>query len=459
MNTRISALSALLSFLFVSAFIVWLFSLHGTIGLFRSELAFQIATVGLMLLGILPPGLLVIGRSRRKANATGWRFIPVIVLSALGIAVAVLGFAYLNGAPFSPVGDIPPHLLISGSTGSRGIPDIAVVAYSRDHERKALTWGKAGSQDVIEEQVSTQQHVFMLRGLEPGTEYWYRLGNGFTYRFSTPRPEATLRFAVGSDAHFGAGDNRKDLTVGMLDHIADPFSQFDYFFSLGDLVELGFRDELWKEAFRTLSPTMSRIPTGFVAGNHDTLFTGLRRYLRFGYPSAVDLDSGNRLWWRFDVGDIHFIILDFESSGDTFSVEQASWLEEQLECIPAEHWTIVLSHRYYYSSSLGGYLGKLYDDAAAVSRVTPLFEQYDVDVVFSGHDHHMELLEKSGVMYVVAGAFGGTPDRRPASVSSESVWYAAEDFGYVDVAVGDTETLIMFRNAAGEELKSAVVAR
>jgi len=49
--------------------------------------------------------------------------------------------------------------------------------------------------------------------------------------------------------------------------------------------------------------------------------------------------------------------------------------------------------------------------------ISPLFEKYNVDLVISGHNHHMELLEKDGVTYVLEGvAGGGVPGPRAYQV-------------------------------------------
>ena len=97
-------------------------------------------------------------------------------------------------------------------------------------------------------------------------------------------------------------------------------------------------------------PTLSGVPAVFVAGNHDTMFTGLRRYVYHNSPSGTGLDTGAPLWRRFDVGRIHFLSVDLEWSAESFTDEQAAWLEGQLKSIPTEDWTIVLSHGFYYAS-------------------------------------------------------------------------------------------------------------
>jgi predicted MPP superfamily phosphohydrolase len=284
--------------------------------------------------------------------------------------------------------------------------------------------------------------------LLPGKTYQYHLDGSPDYRFNTPEVTTeNVSFAVGSDAHFGATDNRKDMTLTMAAQIASPENQMHYFFSLGDLVEFGFREEQWQEAFHNLYPAMSNLPTLFVAGNHDTLFTGVNRYKSHFLPQSSNSQPSDKLWCRIDVGKAHFLVLDLEWSAERFTSDQAMWLEEQLRDIPREDWKIVLSHSYYYGSgsTMDGW--PWYDNPETIQRITPLFEKYAVDLVFSGHNHQLELLQKSNITYVICGGLGGIPDPLRTHTSPFSQWYAAGQYGFVTVSLSSNEAHLDFRNA------------
>ncbi|MHA1224404.1 MAG: metallophosphoesterase family protein, partial [Candidatus Heimdallarchaeaceae archaeon] len=60
-------------------------------------------------------------------------------------------------------------------------------------------------------------------------------------------------------------------------------------------------------------------------------------------------------------------------------------------------------HRPAYSSSQRNYNGD-YNDIQTL--LVPIFEQYGVNVVISGHDHFYERLHKNNITYIVAGAAG-----------------------------------------------------
>jgi predicted MPP superfamily phosphohydrolase len=255
-----------------------------------------------------------------------------------------------------------------------------------------------------------------------------------------------LHFAVGSDAHFGAGTNSPGKTANMLDQIGNPANKYDTFFFLGDLVEYGFKDKQWEEAFKAFSAA-NNVPVRLVPGNHDTLLGGFNRYLAF--TATPFTQSPDRLWQRIDAGNIHFLLLDIEWSAETFSKDQADWLETQLKSIPDGDWKIVMSHGFYYASGIYIYGWNWYDNPETISALTPLFEKYGVDLVFSGHDHIQELLQHAGVTYVITGAFGGNPDPASTYISPASLWQLAGGTGFMDVTVTGNEAALIFRNYDG----------
>ena len=95
-----------------------------------------------------------------------------------------------------------------------------------------------------------------------------------------------------------------------------------------------------------------------------------------------------------------------------------------------------------------------YDDQDTISRLTPLFEKYDVDLVLSGHNHLNELLQKNGVTYAISGAFGGLPNPPRDYISPASVWYLAGQHAFLDVTVNDDAIDLVYRDPGYNGLKS-----
>jgi UDP-2,3-diacylglucosamine pyrophosphatase LpxH len=266
-----------------------------------------------------------------------------------------------------------------------------------------------------------------------------------------------LHFAAGGDAQIGAGTNSPGKTLAMLDQISNPANKYDIFFFLGDLVEYGFKDSQWKEALKDFSSTASSVPARFVPGNHDTMFGGLSRYVAYCSPPSNETQSDSRLWYRVDVGRVHFLVLDVEWSAETFTKDQADWLETQLSSIPNEDWKIVMSHGFYYSSGTTSLGWNWYDNPETISALATLFEKYDVDMVFSGHNHYLEFLQHSGVSYVVSGGFGGKPDPPATYISPSSIWLQSGQSGFADVNINGNEATLNFRDPDSNILKSFTI--
>jgi hypothetical protein len=279
MGKIIYRLFILFAVLLVFGLIIWIFTPHGTAGICQVEGVFRLGITAFAAVGIVLAGM-AFWQFRLERNSQSsvkrWLTIPILILTVLGIAVPISGFTYLNSAQ-ALNGEIKhPQLLLAEGHNTSGTPNLAVVAYTDKPTINTLNWGTQNTKSSICEEKPAVQHVFMLRDIEPATKYWYQINDGAIYNFKTPDTHNTgIHFAVGGDAHFGASDNRIDLTLKMLQQVANPSNGFNYFFSLGDLVNYGFEDNQWLKALQALSPIISMVPVEFVPGNHDTLFTGL----------------------------------------------------------------------------------------------------------------------------------------------------------------------------------------
>jgi alpha-tubulin suppressor-like RCC1 family protein len=94
-----------------------------------------------------------------------------------------------------------------------------------------------------------------------------------------------------------------------------------------------------------------------------------------------------------------------------------------------------------------------------IDKLVPLFEKYHVNLVFSGHNHMLELLQKNNITYVVCGAFGGLPDPERSYISPASIWYMANQSAFMDVTVSQDTATLIFRDPDYKELKSLTVSR
>ncbi len=453
----------LIAFLLIVAFLGWAFSLHGTVGLFRVNGTYRTYFLGAGLAALLAAALGWLATGRPLATRKLFRRTLATVSVIVAIPLLFAGpaaFITLSGVTSPGVGDTPPQLLLVERQGAQGVPDLAVTFNTREASRHTLTWGQgAGAGTTLSEAGPLKQHAFVLADLTPSAPCWYRVDDGTTYHFTAPPAAGALRFAMGSDAHYGSAVQATDHTRQMLAQVADPAHAFNLFFLDGDIVDRGYAAGQWQEAFTALSATTAVIPTRLIPGNHDTLFAGTRYVKALTYPAGLPLTGGTALWQRYDAGRVHFLSIDLEWSAEAFTAAQAAWLEAQLKSIPAGDWKIVLGHGYYYASGARIDGWDWWDNPETIGKLTPLFEKYGVDLVFSGHAHQMELLQQDGVTYAICGGFGGASDENPTYHSPASVWYSSGRDGFLDVTVaGDAATLV-FRAPDWSEIHRMTVAK
>ena len=101
------------------------------------------------------------------------------------------------------------------------------------------------------------------------------------------------------------------------------------------------------------------------------------------------------------------------------STKEIKWLKDVLEH-SKEKWVLVFGHHPVYSAS------KTHGNTKElIASVKPLFDKYNVQFYFCGHDHDFQHLHEKGknVEYIVTGT-GGEP--RPASTNDLSVFSKSE---------------------------------
>jgi len=159
-------------------------------------------------------------------------------------------------------------------------------------------------------------------------------------------------------------------------------------------VALGSVLPYWETFFEIERELMAHIPLFPTLGNHERNHP---HYFDFFYL------PGNERWYAFDYGNARFLCLQVDGFADFSQSEQYTWLEEALAA-NTQPWLFVYFHIPPYTSSREK--PDLEHDVR--EALTPLFEQYGVDVVFAGHHHNYERNKVNGVTYIVTGG-GGAP--------------------------------------------------
>ena len=257
------------------------------------------------------------------------------------------------------------------------------------------------------------------------------LGTGASAQ--APGPEITLpqkpksvRFAVIGDS--GTGE-KAQYDVGRQMAIYHKAFSFDFVIMLGDNIYGSKGPEAFKKKFEEPYAGLLEAGVKFYAslGNHDDPNE------RFYKPFNME---GQR-YYRFKNNDVEFFALD----STYMNADEINWLQRQLPGSGGS-WKLCFFHHPLYSDAR--FHGP---DTDLRMRLEPMFEQYGVSVVLSGHDHVYERLKpQNGIYYFVLGNAGElrTHDLRPSAETLKGF---------------DTDRAFMLVEITGDELYFQTVSR
>ena len=199
-------------------------------------------------------------------------------------------------------------------------------------------------------------------------------------------PEESLRFAVIGD--FGTGTPKQYETARAMAAV-NVGSRYDMVLMVGDNIYSSWNRRAVVDRFEM--PYRSLLDAGvpFFAslGNHDAIDE--RQYPLF--------NMGGERYYSFSRLNVQFFALD----SNYMDAAQLAWLRRGLEASTMP-WKIAFFHHPLYSS------GRTHGSQTDLRKVLePLFVQYSVQAVFSGHDHVYERFKpQHGITYFVCGSSG-----------------------------------------------------
>ncbi len=251
-----------------------------------------------------------------------------------------------------------------------------------------------------------------------------------------PAGDVLVRFAAYGDTRDGHEVHRKI--------VADVLSfRPALVLQTGDLVHDGDSKEEW-QTFDSITGEMRRqIPYYPARGNHDASPEGY-------YEQRVTqpLLSGNKLYYSFEKGSIHFVSIDTQEDLSSAS-EEGRWLEADLAAAQAAGRRIVpFFHKAIFS--IGQHAAET-DVQSLRILLHPLFRRHGVRLVFEGHDHIYYRTVRDGITYVVTGG-GGAPlydDKHPEFRLAGDVFEKAHHFCVVD-AFADRFAITAYRTDLSE---------
>jgi hypothetical protein len=272
-----------------------------------------------------------------------------------------------------------------------------------------------------------------ISGLSGGQTMYYYVDsagrivgqNDPNYRFTTaPAGNASFRFAA-------YGDSRTNATAhaGVVSLIQS-YSP-DLVVHTGDYSSVGLDVQYNSQFFAPAAPLLRNTPMFTTRGNHDTSVV-----YDYVFDTPANNPEGSEWYYSFDYGAAHFVSLDTPALVSGNGAAETAWLQADLAA-NTKPWTFVFFHHPPFSSGSHG------DTLQVQQQWLPIFEQYNVTMAFSGHDHIYDAYLKDDVYYIVTGG-GGAP---LYSAGPNPPYQIFNDYaiGYHAVVLDVTQDSVVFR--------------
>jgi hypothetical protein len=287
----------------------------------------------------------------------------------------------------------------------------------------------------------TYVHRIPLRGLAPGTEYYYRAGKGDAFtllsRFRTGvLPGTPFRFTWVADVRDGP-----DIFDSVMVRAAAARPLIGLYG--GDLcVRPGYAE--WKSGF--FRPPQvdfgASVPWVNTPGNHEKWTTNTQAF------THGPAESATQEYFSFDCGDLHVLVLNSEIPLGPGSAQYA-FAESDLRG-SNRRWKAVMLHKPGYCAGGHG------EDPSVITLISGVFEKSGVDIVLSGHSHFYQHNVVNGIHHMVIGSAGAP------LYDTARAWYTQKSVQEHNWAVGDvtpSSLMLSVYNEHGAPLDTLILKK
>ena len=263
--------------------------------------------------------------------------------------------------------------------------------------------------------------------------------------------DETWHFIALGDSRNWEENSTNIYRKAIIEYIVNTDDSFEFILNTGDMVNSGGEQDDWDRYYEDISLAVDKnITFYYTVGNHEIYTYQLPdgsygpQELNFStYMANVEM-PGNERYYSFDYNKIHFVIINTEeywnSGADEFAItaEQEQWIIDDLSS-NTQNFTIASFHRPAYSVRSTSRV----NDAAGIREVLePIFQEYDVDLTFSGHDHYYYRTARQGIVYITTGGAGAplySPDRGDLALEDDEYF---DEYHYCNITVSKEGTLI-----------------
>ncbi|MGN1445513.1 MAG: fibronectin type III domain-containing protein, partial [Eubacteriales bacterium] len=236
-------------------------------------------------------------------------------------------------------------------------------------------------------------------GLEPGTTYYFRVGDGDTWSsvgtFTTADTEdrATEFFIIG---------DMQGEDAAMAGIFSDILSKegvdYDFGVQLGDAVDNVAKYNEWQGALNIFSSGIyAATDMIHVIGNHETFGDETALAARSIFGSPADDASG---YYSVEYGHVYVAVIGYTLDPDAMQAS-LDWLAEDAAKSTCP-WKILVLHVPVYNTN-----AEQTDSLFYNQKLPAVAEAAGIQFVFSGHDHSYARTDsKNGVYYYISGTAG-----------------------------------------------------
>ncbi|MBK5285608.1 MAG: metallophosphoesterase [Bacteroidia bacterium] len=270
-------------------------------------------------------------------------------------------------------------------------------------------------------------HVIQINGLTAATKYYYTIenqtyvlqGDNNNYFYTAPVTETIVPVRIWAIGDFGNGSAGQTA-------VRDAYANYsgaantNLWLWLGDNAYSDGTDaEYQAKVFNVYPQQFKNMPLYPALGNHDYANVGYQSSTaltsNFAYFSIVSVPtvaeaggiaSGTEKYYSYNYSNIHFISLDSYGVLNNPGSPMYNWLVSDL-FDNRQRWTIVYFHHPPYTK------GSHNSDTEAElidmrQNIIPVLENYNVDLVLSGHSHANERTSLIRGHYGLSGTFNSS---------------------------------------------------
>ena len=280
-----------------------------------------------------------------------------------------------------------------------------VVHFGTDKDNLTAFTGTSGQVDTsLTDGVAYDYNHVVVTGLEPNTTYYYTVEkNGVqteVQEYKTGSFESVKILYVG-DPQIGAskgqtqGSDTLKADSGAANTAArnDAFAwnrtleiasaqnpDLNFVISAGDQVNKTGQAKEEEYAGYLSASVLSGLPVATTIGNHDSLNPDYTYH--FNNPNTTgygETEAGGDYYYSYGSG--LFIVLNTNNYN---VAEHEKTIQEAVASDPDAAWRVVTIHQDIYGTGLDH---SDTDGMILRTQLTPIFDEYDIDVVLQGHDH------------------------------------------------------------------------